>query len=55
MSSYPGTDTGAQQYAVVWGRVFTGPHRDHGGWWQDQGEPVCACGERLAALEGAAA
>jgi len=42
-------------YPVVWTLVFTGPHRDHGGWWQDQGEPVCACGEPLAALEGAAA
>jgi len=42
-------------HAVVWARVFTGPHRDHGGWWQEQGEPVCACGASLAVPEGVAA
>jgi len=23
-----------EQYAAIWVRVFTGPHRDHGGWWR---------------------
>jgi hypothetical protein len=49
--------TGAQadQYAVTWVRVFTGPHRDCGGWRQDQGEPVCVCGATLTEPEKAAA
>ena len=37
-----------EQYAAIWVRVFTGLHRDHGGWWCDQGEPVCNCGASLA-------
>jgi hypothetical protein len=47
----PGEDT----YPVVWALVFTGPHRDHGGWWQDRGVPVCACGATLTAPERQAA
>ncbi len=46
-----------EQYIDIWVAVFTGPHRDHGGWWTDPGgQPVCACGEPvLAAPEGKAA
>jgi hypothetical protein len=35
-------------YATVWLRVFTGPHRDCGGWSRQQGQPaMCACGVPL--------
>jgi hypothetical protein len=45
-----------EQYAAIWVRVFTGPHRDHGGWWQDKGQrPICVCGAVLAEPEKAAA
>ena len=44
----PDARTEEEQYAAIWVRVFTGPHRDHGGWWRDQGEPVCVCGAVLA-------
>ena len=43
------------RYAAVWTKVFTGPHRDHGGWWREQGRDVCACGEALPVPERAAA
>ena len=43
------------QYAAIWVRVFTGPHRDHGGWQCGQGDPVCACGAVLAEPAEAAA
>jgi hypothetical protein len=42
-------------YPIVWVRVFTGPHRDCGGWWRDRDEPVCACGTVLAEPGKAAA
>ena len=42
-------------YPVVWALVFTGPRRGCGGWRQDQGSPVCACGAVLAAPERQAA
>lgn len=48
------TDSRADQYAVTQARVTTGPHRDHGGWWCDQGQPVCICGATLTP-EGEAA
>ncbi len=44
----------AEQYAAIWVRVFTGPHRDHGGWWRDQGQPVCVCGAVIREPEAAA-
>jgi len=43
------------EYPVVWVRVFLGGHADHGGWWRDRGEAVCACGETLPAERQAAA
>ena len=51
----PDPRTEEEQYTAIWVRVFTGPHRDHGGWWRDQGAPVCACGAVLAEPEEAAA
>ena len=42
------TGTQADQYDVTWVRVYLGPHGGHGGWRQDQGQPVCACGATLA-------
>ena len=49
------TGTGADQYAADWFRVYTGPHREHGGWLSGPSEPVCLCGESLAEPEEAAA
>ena len=45
----------ADQYAATWARVYLGPHGGHGGWRQDQGEPVCNCGAVLTEPEQAAA
>ena len=44
-----------EQYAAIWFRVYTGPHREHGGWLPGQGEPVCLCGESLSEPESEAA
>ena len=46
------TGTGADQYAADWFRVYTGPHREHGGWLPGQGEPVCLCGAVIREAEG---
>ena len=44
------------QYAAVWALVFTGPHRDCGGWFRDGWKrPVCSCGAYLSEPVRAAA
>ena len=42
-------------YSEVWMLVNTGPHRDCGGWTDEQGQPVCACGAVLCEPAEAAA
>ena len=51
----PDPRTEEEQYTAIWVRVFTGPHRDCGGWWRDRGDPVCVCGTVLTEPEQAAA